>query len=67
MNVGDWIKLMPKPKCQNLDVPQDQIGIIRNIDRTCERTALLISFPEVDVYTSALDETDIEVVASETR
>lgn len=64
MNVGDRIRLSGRPACRTLGVPQDEVGVIVDIDAGHGRTAVLIHFPEVDVYTSALMDDDVEIVRS---
>lgn len=62
MNVGDRIRLSGKPACRNLGIAPDQVGIVMDVDAGHGRTSVLIHFPTVDIYTSALQESDIEIL-----
>jgi hypothetical protein len=66
MKIGDKVRLKSKPACQDvLGLREGQVGIVRNIDATCDKTTVLISFAEVNVYTSALRDEDFEVIRPE--
>ena len=64
MKVGDRVRLAPRPACRSLELPEGEVGVITSIDGSSDTPALLIRFANVDVYTSALHEDDIEVVSS---
>ena len=66
MQVGDKVRLKPGPMCQEcLGLQPDQVGIVKEVDASPERHCVLISFQDLIVYTSALQDSDIEVVGSE--
>jgi hypothetical protein len=61
MHVGDKVRLRSTSVCQDiLGLSEGEVGVVKDIDETCERTTLLISFADTDVYTSALREDDFE-------
>ncbi len=64
MNVGDRIRLASGRAHRDLlGEMQDQVGVIKSVDISRNRTSVLISFPDVDIYTSALAEEDVEIIS----
>lgn len=67
MHTGDRVRLASEPACRILGIVPGQVGIIKDVDATYPHTAVLISFPEVSVYTSALSDADVDVIAPGTQ
>ena len=66
MHVGDRIRLKSgNSACETLGISREQIGLVVSVDVGGMRAAVLIHFPEADIYTSALEDSGVDILSSE--